>query len=188
MELDDVRPSAKVTEATIHANREPKVSVLHRLQRGIASSEDDVMDMEVVEEEEVPVKKQKVLERCKFWPVCKSGDECSYHHPTTQCKTFPSCKFGDKCLFVHPNCKYDARCSKPDCPFTHVSRRGCSCSSAQASRAAGAHLLVCVDFSQTARRWTVRFITPSRVVSQRSANEPDVPSTTRPRLCLREVP
>lgn len=39
MELDDVRPSAKVTEATIHANREPKVSVLHRLQRGIASSE-----------------------------------------------------------------------------------------------------------------------------------------------------
>ncbi|XP_027140397.1 zinc finger CCCH domain-containing protein 14 [Larimichthys crocea] len=123
MELDDVRPSAKVTEATVHANREPKVSVLHRLQRGIASSEDDVMDMEVVEEE-VPVKKQKVLERCKFWPVCKSGDECSYHHPTTQCKTFPSCKFGDKCLFVHPNCKYDARCSKPDCPFTHVSRRG----------------------------------------------------------------
>ncbi|TKS76414.1 Zinc finger CCCH domain-containing protein 14 [Collichthys lucidus] len=121
MELDDVRPSAKVTEATIHANREPKVSVLHRLQRGIASSEDDVMDMEV---EEVPLKKQKVLERCKFWPVCKSGDECSYHHPTTQCKTFPSCKFGDKCLFVHPNCKYDARCSKPDCPFTHVSRRG----------------------------------------------------------------
>lgn len=39
------------------------------------------------------------------------------------CRTFPSCKFGDKCLFVHPNCKYDARCTKPDCPFTHVSRR-----------------------------------------------------------------
>lgn len=38
-------------------------------------------------------------------------------------RTFPNCKFGDKCLFVHPNCKYDARCSKPDCPFTHVSRR-----------------------------------------------------------------
>lgn len=38
-------------------------------------------------------------------------------------RTFPNCKFGDKCLFVHPNCKYDARCSKPECPFTHVSRR-----------------------------------------------------------------
>uniref|UniRef100_A0A674P2V9 Zinc finger CCCH domain-containing protein 14 n=1 Tax=Takifugu rubripes TaxID=31033 RepID=A0A674P2V9_TAKRU len=64
-----------------------------------------------------------LLERCKFWPVCKSGDECLYHHPTMQCKTFPNCKFGDKCLFVHPNCKFDARCSKPDCPFTHAGRR-----------------------------------------------------------------
>ncbi|XP_045917134.1 zinc finger CCCH domain-containing protein 14 isoform X3 [Micropterus dolomieu] len=122
MELDDVRPPSKVTEATVHANREPKVSVLHRLQGGI-TSEDDVMEVEMAEEGAVPVKKPKVMERCKFWPVCKSGDECAYHHPTTQCKTFPSCKFGDKCLFVHPNCKYDARCTKPDCPFTHVSRR-----------------------------------------------------------------
>lgn len=39
-------------------------------------------------------------------------------------RTFPNCKFGDKCLFVHPSCKYDARCTKADCPFTHVSRRG----------------------------------------------------------------
>uniref|UniRef100_A0AAQ6A2I5 Zinc finger CCCH domain-containing protein 14 n=1 Tax=Amphiprion ocellaris TaxID=80972 RepID=A0AAQ6A2I5_AMPOC len=86
--------------------------------------ENDVMDTEMAEEDGAPLKKQKVMERCKFWPVCKSGDECLYHHPTTQCKTFPNCKFGDKCLFVHPNCKYDARCTKPDCPFTHVSRRG----------------------------------------------------------------
>lgn len=114
---------------------------------------DEGLDVEMADEDAVPVKKQKVLERCKFWPVCKSGDECLYHHPTTQCKlvpgfkmtqrirlftrvsdeisyvlfffrTFPNCKFGDKCLFVHPNCKYDARCTKPDCPFTHVSRRG----------------------------------------------------------------
>lgn len=43
--------------------------------------------MEVgVMDDGVPLKKQKVLERCKFWPVCKSGDECLYHHPTTQCK------------------------------------------------------------------------------------------------------
>lgn len=39
MELDDVRQSTKVAEATVHANREPKISVLHRLQGGIASSE-----------------------------------------------------------------------------------------------------------------------------------------------------
>ncbi|XP_021168184.2 zinc finger CCCH domain-containing protein 14 isoform X1 [Fundulus heteroclitus] len=123
MELDDVRPLSKVTEATGQpVYREPKVSVLSRLQGVVTSSEDERMEMAV--DDDVPVKKQKVMERCKFWPVCKSGDECMYHHPTAQCKTFPNCKFGDKCLFVHPNCKYDARCTKPDCPFTHVSRRG----------------------------------------------------------------
>uniref|UniRef100_A0A3Q1CXT9 Zinc finger CCCH domain-containing protein 14 n=1 Tax=Amphiprion ocellaris TaxID=80972 RepID=A0A3Q1CXT9_AMPOC len=124
VELDDVRPPMKVTEAASLVHREPKVSVLHRLQGVITPPEDDVMDTEMAEEDGAPLKKQKVMERCKFWPVCKSGDECLYHHPTTQCKTFPNCKFGDKCLFVHPNCKYDARCTKPDCPFTHVSRRG----------------------------------------------------------------
>ncbi|XP_071394086.1 zinc finger CCCH domain-containing protein 14 isoform X1 [Centroberyx affinis] len=124
MEVEDIRPTSKVTAATIHFNRESKVSVLHRLQGGVNLSDEDAMDTDAGEEEDgAPLKKQKLLERCKFWPVCKSGDECLYHHPTTQCKTFPSCKFGDKCLFVHPNCKYDARCTKPDCPFTHVSRR-----------------------------------------------------------------
>lgn len=39
MELDGVRPPAKVTEATVHINREPKVSVLHRLQGAVTSSE-----------------------------------------------------------------------------------------------------------------------------------------------------
>lgn len=121
MELDDVRPPTKVNETS--SQRESKLGILQRLQGAITSSEDDEMDFGGTEEDAVPVKKQKVMERCKFWPVCKSGDECVYHHPTTQCKTFPNCKFGDKCLFVHPNCKYDARCTKPDCPFTHASRR-----------------------------------------------------------------
>ncbi|XP_026197847.1 zinc finger CCCH domain-containing protein 14 isoform X2 [Anabas testudineus] len=120
MELDNVRPPTKVTEAGV---KMPKVSILHRLQ-GVVTSSEDVMDVEMADEDTGPIKKLKVTERCKFWPVCKSGDACLYHHPTTQCKTFPNCKFGDKCLFIHPNCKYDARCTKPDCPFTHVSRRG----------------------------------------------------------------
>ncbi|XP_061562897.1 zinc finger CCCH domain-containing protein 14 isoform X2 [Cololabis saira] len=123
MELDDVKPPTKVTERVGHVHRKSKVSILHRLQGPITPIEDDEMEIEMGEEDAIPVKKQKAMERCKFWPVCKSGDECLYHHPTTQCKTFPNCKFGDKCLFVHPNCKYDARCTKPDCPFTHVSRR-----------------------------------------------------------------
>ncbi|XP_062406922.1 zinc finger CCCH domain-containing protein 14 [Sardina pilchardus] len=98
-----------------------------RLQKVVSFSDEEDMDAEdsdMMDQEPVPVKRQKVLERCKFWPVCKSGDDCVYHHPTAQCKTFPNCKFGDKCLFVHPNCKFDAKCKKPDCPFTHVSRRG----------------------------------------------------------------
>ncbi|KAM9381364.1 zinc finger CCCH domain-containing protein 14 [Phaethornis superciliosus] len=68
-------------------------------------------------------KQEKVLERCKYWPACKNGDECVYHHPTLPCKVFPNCRFADKCLFIHPNCKYDAKCTKPDCPYTHASRR-----------------------------------------------------------------
>ncbi|XP_052594686.1 zinc finger CCCH domain-containing protein 14 isoform X5 [Peromyscus californicus insignis] len=68
-------------------------------------------------------KPEKLLERCKYWPTCKNGDECVYHHPISPCKAFPNCKFAEKCLFVHPNCKYDAKCTKPDCPFTHMSRR-----------------------------------------------------------------
>ncbi|XP_036832254.1 zinc finger CCCH domain-containing protein 14 isoform X4 [Oncorhynchus mykiss] len=123
MEADDSYPKpAKTTmpDPSIHLGTKPKLSIHHRLQG--EPQYPDELGMET--EEAGPVKRQKVLERCKFWPVCKSGDECVYHHPTTQCKTFPSCKFGDKCLFVHPNCKFDGKCSKPDCPFTHVSRRG----------------------------------------------------------------
>ncbi|XP_065797767.1 zinc finger CCCH domain-containing protein 14 isoform X2 [Muntiacus reevesi] len=71
----------------------------------------------------VAQKPEKLLERCKYWPACRNGDACAYHHPASPCKAFPNCKFAEKCLFVHPNCKYDAKCTKPDCPFTHMSRR-----------------------------------------------------------------
>ncbi|XP_012579991.1 PREDICTED: zinc finger CCCH domain-containing protein 14 isoform X2 [Condylura cristata] len=71
----------------------------------------------------VAQKPEKLLERCKYWPACRNGDECAYHHPVSPCKAFPNCKFAEKCLFVHPNCKYDAKCTKVDCPFTHMSRR-----------------------------------------------------------------
>ncbi|XP_023367299.1 zinc finger CCCH domain-containing protein 14 isoform X3 [Otolemur garnettii] len=76
-----------------------------------------------ISELSVTQKPEKLLERCKYWPACKNGDECAYHHPISPCKAFPNCKFAEKCLFVHPNCKYDAKCTKPDCPFTHMSRR-----------------------------------------------------------------
>ncbi|ESP02911.1 hypothetical protein LOTGIDRAFT_212433 [Lottia gigantea] len=70
-----------------------------------------------------PLKQVKAKERCKFWPACVNGNSCQYHHPTQPCKLFPQCKFSDKCLYIHPNCKYDAKCSRPDCPYTHATRR-----------------------------------------------------------------
>ncbi|XP_005101618.1 zinc finger CCCH domain-containing protein 14 [Aplysia californica] len=69
------------------------------------------------------VKRAKLSERCRFWPACAAGGACEYWHPTTHCKTFPNCKFGDKCLFIHPNCRFDSKCTRPDCPFTHTSKR-----------------------------------------------------------------
>ncbi|KAM8948020.1 zinc finger CCCH domain-containing protein 14 isoform 4-T4 [Lycaon pictus] len=83
----------------------------------IEKSQAEMSELSVVQ------KPEKLLERCKYWPACKNGDECAYHHPVSPCKAFPNCKFAEKCLFVHPNCKYDAKCTKPDCPFTHMSRR-----------------------------------------------------------------
>ncbi|XP_078262866.1 zinc finger CCCH domain-containing protein 14 isoform X2 [Rhinoraja longicauda] len=80
-------------------------------------------DEEEIDNSSFQPKRQKLLERCKYWPACKNGDDCMYHHPVASCKTFPKCKFGDKCLFIHPNCKYDSKCTRPDCPYTHASRR-----------------------------------------------------------------
>ena len=48
----------------------------------------------------VAQKPEKLLERCKYWPACKNGDECAYHHPVSPCKAFPNCKFAEKCLFI----------------------------------------------------------------------------------------
>uniref|UniRef100_A0A7N9CR80 Zinc finger CCCH domain-containing protein 14 n=1 Tax=Macaca fascicularis TaxID=9541 RepID=A0A7N9CR80_MACFA len=71
---------------------------------------------------------RQLLSRLQIDPVMAETLQMSqaaseYHPPISPCKAFPSCKFAEKCLFVHPNCKYDAKCTKPDCPFTHVSRR-----------------------------------------------------------------
>ncbi|XP_026371274.1 zinc finger CCCH domain-containing protein 14 isoform X4 [Ursus maritimus] len=90
---------------------------LQLMSRQLDEPNAEVSELSVVQ------KPEKLLERCKYWPACKNGDECAYHHPVSPCKAFPNCKFAEKCLFVHPNCKYDAKCTKPDCPFTHMSRR-----------------------------------------------------------------
>ncbi|KAK3522574.1 hypothetical protein QTP86_024993 [Hemibagrus guttatus] len=136
--LDGVpSPLASLTEhdmdtpntMTFNLSAEHRTKPVHLSMTSDLSYDDEGVIMmetegeEQVEDEPVKVKKQKVLERCKFWPACKIGDKCVYHHPTTQCRMFPSCTYGQKCLFIHPNCKYDGKCSKPNCPYTHVSHR-----------------------------------------------------------------
>lgn len=95
----------------------------------------------VEDSETSALKRAKMLERCKFWPACAAGASCEYHHPTTHCKTFPNCKFGDKCFFIHPNCRFDSRCIRPDCPYTHTSRRPALTSSAQVITIPQSHLV-----------------------------------------------
>ncbi|XP_006754800.1 PREDICTED: zinc finger CCCH domain-containing protein 14 isoform X5 [Myotis davidii] len=97
--------------------------LLSRLQIDPVMAETLQINPAEMSELNVAQKPEKLLERCKYWPACKNGDECAYHHPISPCKAFPNCKFAEKCLFVHPNCKYDAKCTKPDCPFTHMNRR-----------------------------------------------------------------
>ncbi|XP_043328668.1 zinc finger CCCH domain-containing protein 14 isoform X4 [Cervus canadensis] len=97
--------------------------LLSRLQIDPVMAETLQISQAELSELSVAQKPEKLLERCKYWPACKNGDACAYHHPVSPCKAFPNCKFAEKCLFVHPNCKYDAKCTKPDCPFTHMSRR-----------------------------------------------------------------
>ncbi|XP_015282201.1 PREDICTED: zinc finger CCCH domain-containing protein 14 isoform X2 [Gekko japonicus] len=113
--MEGVRPVPPKASAN-KGLRSLRAQQMHIISRQLETTDD-------MEEVAVLQKAEKVPERCKYWPACKHGDECAFHHPTLPCKAFPNCKFADKCLFIHPNCKYDAKCSKPDCPYTHASRR-----------------------------------------------------------------
>lgn len=125
--IEEIRPKSPhfiVTLEGVNLN-----SFKRKLDENSVDSMDEYMDDEdcndtgEFSEDGSPNKKIKVSERCKYWPACKNSDNCSYHHPTVPCKCFPDCKFGDKCLYIHPNCKFDALCSRKDCPFTHASKR-----------------------------------------------------------------
>ncbi|XP_023227765.1 zinc finger CCCH domain-containing protein 14-like [Centruroides sculpturatus] len=42
---------------------------------------------EIIEEEMMDESMdEKIQERCRYWPACKRGDNCEYHHPTIPCK------------------------------------------------------------------------------------------------------
>ncbi|XP_067680315.1 zinc finger CCCH domain-containing protein 14-like [Haliotis asinina] len=113
VDMEDIGESTRVMDVTSRV-APPRIKPFSISLKDSDDEEDPSM---------TPLKKAKMAEKCRFWPACVNGNACEYHHPTVTCKTFPSCKFGDKCLYIHPNCKYDARCTKTDCPFTHASRR-----------------------------------------------------------------
>lgn len=113
----------RLSKPAVHLNVTPDHPYEDDNEEDYDGGDGEIQEEEEMELEQVSIKKQKVAERCRFWPACKSGDQCLYHHPTTPCRTFPTCVFGEKCLYIHPNCKYDAKCSKPDCPYTHISHR-----------------------------------------------------------------
>ncbi|XP_071486459.1 uncharacterized protein [Diadema antillarum] len=104
-----VQPSQHLIKDPTYTPPQPKVApVTFSLQE---SDEDHGQDVA-----------EEIRERCKFWPACKNGSDCPYIHPSKPCRTFPNCKFGDKCVFIHPNCKFDATCMNPSCPYTHATR------------------------------------------------------------------
>ncbi|XP_067011511.2 zinc finger CCCH domain-containing protein 14 isoform X2 [Anabrus simplex] len=76
----------------------------------------------------------KSLERCKYWPSCRLGTKCTFHHPNTPCKSFPKCPFREKCLYIHPMCKFDSSCTRRDCPFMHVTFKALLTAPAPASK------------------------------------------------------
>lgn len=85
---------------------------------------EDNLDQEMDSTEEDHQEDDEKKEKCKFWPFCKKESECIYHHPTKQCEQFPNCKLSaDKCMFIHPLCKFDAHCTKLDCPFLHIAKK-----------------------------------------------------------------
>ncbi|KAL9543963.1 hypothetical protein MBANPS3_007867 [Mucor bainieri] len=75
-------------------------------------------------------------ERCKYWPNCMHGDNCTFVHPTSICPDFPNCpKKASECLGIHPEiskpalqphtaklpypCKFFPYCNNPVCPYMH---------------------------------------------------------------------
>ncbi|KAI8336714.1 hypothetical protein BC941DRAFT_461559 [Chlamydoabsidia padenii] len=80
-------------------------------------------------------------QRCKYWPTCDQGDDCTYFHPDTLCPDFPNCpNKPSECMFIHPYtpkkpshqpvtdntlteraipCRYFPHCNNDQCPYFH---------------------------------------------------------------------
>lgn len=114
--LNETDEEEDVTSFSAGADRQKKNS-------SIKHKEKIQNPVDITTESETQPNIPSSLERCKFWPNCRNGSSCPYIHPTEPCQLFPRCKFGATCTFVHPPCRYGALCTRPDCAFTHSSKK-----------------------------------------------------------------
>jgi len=99
---------------------------LQSLSNELTNSQDSVPneisqdDTPKLESFETSIAERKKNGRCMYFPNC-SNQNCSYFHPTEPCNNFLSCIAGPtRCLFIHPPCKFQSRCTRRGCAFSHA--------------------------------------------------------------------
>ncbi|KAJ8308484.1 hypothetical protein KUTeg_013358, partial [Tegillarca granosa] len=66
--------------------------------------EEELDEKEELDDEESPLKKAKLMERCKFWPACNIPSlnmSCPFNHPKP-CRYGLACMNKTSCTFYHP--------------------------------------------------------------------------------------
>ena len=91
----------------------------------VAQEEDDLQEgvLELPQRQEEEVVSPHPLERCKFWPQCKNGDRCSFHHPTTPCKCVFMCERSSPVLNWHMHIRMLCMCTSISKHFFKNSKR-----------------------------------------------------------------
>ncbi|KAB0376536.1 hypothetical protein FD755_010980 [Muntiacus reevesi] len=99
-----VAPRTRTSQEELLAERVQGQGRVPRISSPIKEEETkgDNIDKTEMSELSVAQKPEKLLERCKYWPACKNGDKCAYHHPVSPCKAFPNCKFAEKTPALPP--------------------------------------------------------------------------------------
>ncbi|KAF4526201.1 hypothetical protein B566_EDAN001885 [Ephemera danica] len=78
----------------------------------------------------------KSLDRCRFWPACRQGDACTFHHPTQPCKNLATIVAAPIAVLGRPvsqriggglTCRFYPNCSNTNCRFFHPKSIGIPC-------------------------------------------------------------
>ncbi|ORX49084.1 hypothetical protein DM01DRAFT_1338272 [Hesseltinella vesiculosa] len=88
---------------------------------------DSVFDRLGIQKPEAPVQ-PVATQRCKYWPTCSHGDDCTYIHPSSLCPDFPNCpNKTEECLYIHPAIRPNHRASQPTTSNPNVTERATPC-------------------------------------------------------------